>query len=89
MKPKHVGSWIAACTPQQDLIKWGQRGDTKFPFKPGDLELQRQLLFLTKSPVHKEDRFYVLDVFSNGQMKTSEVDRPYSYVKPSTGEVVR
>jgi len=75
MKPLHVGTWVVCCTPEGDLIKWGKDGDTEFPFPPDDKDAQKQLNFLLNSKLHAKDVFYILHVFSNGQIKTWDTER--------------
>ena len=68
----HVGSWVVAITKQLDLIKWGIDGDTVKPYPPNSPEVLTQLKYLSSCKTHKDDRFYILQVFSNGQMRTDE-----------------
>ena len=76
-KPKLVGVWILAVTPQQELIKWGLNGDTVFPFPPEDETIVRKCADnLQKSDTHKDDVFYILHVFDNGQMKQFTYESP-------------
>ncbi len=67
--PNHVGTWVFACTPGGEFIKWGKDGDTVYPYPPDNKEAQLQARFLAESSIHKEDTIYILHVFDNGQMK--------------------
>lgn len=71
--PKLVGCWVVGVSPQQDLMKWGRDGDTEYPYGTREEALE-QANYLKESIGHEEDRFYILNVFENGQMRTDEVD---------------
>jgi hypothetical protein len=71
---RHVGTWVAVCTPEQDFIKWGRHGDTIYPYPPDDVEALEMARHVARSDVHENDRIYVLRVFDNGQMLTLEFD---------------
>jgi hypothetical protein len=71
-KPKLVGVWVAAVTPQLDLIKWGKDGDTEYPY-PTRRQAVNQAQYLCSTDTHRDDRFYLLKVFDNGQMRTDEL----------------
>ena len=73
-KPKHVGTWVFAVTPQQEFMKWGKDGDTVFPYPPDDEEALAQAKYLSECPLHKTDIIFILHVFNNGQMKQFEYD---------------
>lgn len=68
-KPKHVGTWVAACTKEGELIRWGKDGDTVFPYPPDDKEAKKQAKYVANSKIHREDSIYIIHVFDNGQMK--------------------
>lgn len=72
-KPSLVGVWVMACTPEQDLIHWGNDGDTEFPYSTVE-EAASQARYLVSSPNHENDRIYLVRVFSNGQIRTEEVE---------------
>lgn len=69
--PSPVGVWVVACTPSCELLKWGRSGDTGEPYPTTEAAL-RQAEALAGSPRHKDDTFYFLNVFSNGQIRTDE-----------------
>jgi len=70
-KPKIVGYWAVQVTPQMDLIKFGQDGDTIVPYKrPG--AAMAQLRYLKRE--EPDCRYYILRVFDNGQMKTFDYE---------------
>ena len=73
MEPKHVGTWVVAVTREQDLIKWGRGGDTVYPHGPDERNALQCVRHLMASPLHREDVFYLLRVFDNGQMLTVAV----------------
>ncbi len=70
--PKEVGCWVACCTPELDFIKWGIDGDTIYPY-PTYEEALDQAKYLKEHPCHKTDKFYILVMFENGQMRTDEI----------------
>lgn len=75
VKPKHVGTWVLAVMQDGEITKWGKDGDTIFPYPPNDRQAVKQAKYLTGSKTHKDDRFYILHIFNNGQMKQFEFDR--------------
>lgn len=74
-EPKKVGTWVLACTPQGELIKWGKDGDTVMPYPPDDKDAVDQARHVAADGAHKDDTLYILHVFDNGQMKQFEFDR--------------
>lgn len=67
-----VGFWACAATASMDLIKWGQNGGVENPYKSYQ-EAEDQCRALAETKTHKFDRFYILNVFSNGRIRTDEV----------------
>jgi len=67
-----VGFWVVAVSTSMDLIKWGKDGGTELPFKSYN-DAENQCKALSETKTHKFDRFYILNVFPNGQMRTDEV----------------
>ncbi len=72
-RPKVVGWWAVEVTPQQDLIKFGQDGDTVRPYKTAE-EAMDQIEYLKENELDDKCRYYMLKVFNNGQMVTYEQD---------------
>ena len=68
-----VAFWTVAVTPQLDLIKWGEHGNTIKGFDTYD-EAEAQAHASRQSGLHNNDRFFILNVFPNGQIRTDEVD---------------
>lgn len=69
--PKLVGIWVVGITPEQDMITWGIDGDSIYPF-PNNKDAEDQVSYLMSSITHKNDRFYLMHVFNNGQIKLYE-----------------
>lgn len=69
---RHVGTWVVACTAGGELIKWGQDGDTEFPYPPDDVEAKQQAHDLAKE---SNDAIYIVHVFNNGQMKQFSISQ--------------
>jgi len=70
-KPHVMGYWAIQITPQLDMIKFGLDGDNKFPHKR-----PREALTTCRNLKLQEPdcRYYILRVFSNGQMKTFDAE---------------
>ena len=75
-EPKHVGTWIMAVMPGGEITKWGKDGDTEYPYTPGrdDRAMLANVIFLSQQTEHQDDAFYILHVFSNGQLKQFSFD---------------
>lgn len=64
---KVVGYWAVQVTPCMELIKFGLRGDNKYPFKSPHNAVKT----LNHLYNHEPDcGYYMLKVFDNGQMVT-------------------
>lgn len=70
-KPRIVGYWAIQITPQMDMIKFGENGDTVYPHKtPG----RAQAACFNLKAKEPDCRYYILRVFDNGQMKTFDAE---------------
>jgi len=68
-----VGFWVAAACGSGELMQWGIDGDTEYPHLSYE-DAVKQVAYLMQSELHKEDTFYILNVFPNGQIRTDAVD---------------
>ena len=68
---EQIGVWVVACTPQCEIVKWGKDGDTEQPFTSRE-EAQSHADYLTSTAEHSDDGFYLLFLYSNGQIRTEE-----------------
>lgn len=71
VRPKCVGFWAVQVTPQMDLLKFGEDSDTIHPYKTAKAAMA-ELSFL--KGVDPNSRYYILRLFSNGQMKTFDYE---------------
>lgn len=70
-RPHIMGYWAIQITPQQEMIKFGADGDTKYPHKTA-----RQAITACRNLKESDPdcRYYILRVFDNGQMKTFDYE---------------
>lgn len=69
MKATVIGYWLMEVSESLDLCKYGKGGDTVYPFKSMDAAKE----FHKGFPYDPDTRYYILELFSNGQMKTHEL----------------
>lgn len=73
-EPKPVGYWVMS-SQAGEIIKWGLNGNTVFPYSRLE-DAVEQAKSLTEPTEAMGERFYIITVFNNGQMKTEE----YEYI---------
>jgi hypothetical protein len=69
MKPKMIGCWVLAVTPQQEVIKYGRDNSDILPWPDRDSS-DSHVEFLMSQPEHANSQFYVLMVYNTGHMLT-------------------
>lgn len=68
-KAKAVGYWLMEVSESLDLSKYGLSGGSEHPFGSMDAAVE----FHKGFPYDPAVRWYILELFSNGQMKTHEL----------------
>jgi hypothetical protein len=66
-----AGYWVMEGGP--DLMKWGRDGDTVEPFLSKEEAVEQARYLMGSKQEAGDSRFYVLTVFTNGQVLTEEV----------------